>query len=197
VKELTPEHDIPIEVSARHIHISEADFLTLFGSGSLSVKRELSQPGQFAAMETLVARNGDRFIDKVRIVGPLRGETQVELSVGDCRTLGIAPHFSISGNLEGSPGIVLEGPRGSLVLDKGVIVPLTHIHMSPREALSLGLAHLDKVTVKVRGERSVSFHDVIIRAREGIDSMALHIDTDQANSVGDIAVAKVETIVLP
>jgi putative phosphotransacetylase len=185
---------IPIEISNRHIHISETDFKKLFGNANLEVKRELSQPGQFAAEQTLILANGDRKIENVRIVGPFRSETQIELSVSDCRALGITPYFSLSGTLDGSPGITLEGPVDSISLKQGVIVALPHIHMSTEEAKSFGFNHLDKVIAVVKGARTVSFHDVVIRTREGVDSLAFHIDVDQANAVGNISEAKIVSI---
>ncbi len=185
---------IPIEVSARHIHISKEDFQQLFGTPALTIKRALSQPNQFAAHETLTIRTENGEISNVRIVGPFRPETQVELAVSDCRTLGITAHFSLSGTLEGSPGLTLVGPLGTLALKKGAIVPLTHLHLSPEEAASEGLAHLDKVSLVVEGTRKTSFHDVVVRSREGIDKLALHIDVDQANSLGDMTVARIVSI---
>lgn len=186
--------EIPIEVSARHIHVSEADFRLLFGQDQLTVKRELSQPGQFAAEETVAVRGPQGEIEKVRIVGPFRSETQVELSMSDCRKLGINPHFSLSGSLEGSPGVSLVGPLCQIILSYGAIVALTHLHMDPEEAAHYGFSHLDKATVVVEGDRTVSFHNVVIRSRKGVDKLSLHLDTDQANAIGKIEGAKIISV---
>ncbi len=186
---------IPIEVSARHVHLSEKDFQILFGQASkLSSRNNLSQPGQFAANETLILKNGDKQIENVRVIGPFRNETQVELAVSDCRRLGIQPHFSLSGDLSNSPGITLVGPNESVKLDSGVIVPLTHIHMDVSEAKKFGLSHLDKVSIKIDGARSLTLHNIVIRARQNIDHLALHLDTDQANTIGNVENAKIVLI---
>lgn len=186
--------EIPIEVSARHIHVSEEDFRRLFGQDKLTVRRQLSQPGQFAAEETIAVRGPQGEIENVRIVGPFREETQVELSVSDCRKLGLAPHFSLSGTLEGSPGVSLVGPVCRIILSYGAIVALTHLHMDPEEAASYGFSHLDKAMVTVKGDRTVSFHKVVVRSRKGVDKLSLHIDTDQANAIGKIEEAKIISI---
>ena len=186
--------EIPIEVSARHIHVSEADFRLLFRQDQLTAKRHLSQPGQFAAEENVTVRGPQGEIEKVRIVGPFRTETQVELSVSDCRKLGVTPHFSLSGTLEGSPGVSLVGPACQIILPYGAIVALTHMHMDPEEAAHYGFSHLDKVAVVIKGDRTVSFHNVVVRSREGIDKLSLHIDTDQANAVGRIEEAKIVSL---
>lgn len=182
---------IPIEVSARHIHLSEADFRELFGEEPIAVKRKLSQPGQFSAEQTVTVRGPQGEIGNVRLVGPLRDETQIELAVSDCRKLGIDPHFALSGMLNGSPGAFLIGPTGSVALGRGAIVALAHLHMDPSEASSFGLVHLDHVTVTIRGARTVSLHNVVVRAREGVDKLSLHIDIDEANTIGSLENASI------
>jgi len=156
--------------------------------------RELSQPNQFAAEEVLTLRGPKGVIERVRIVGPFRKETQIELAVSDCRKLGINPFFAISGNLSGSPGLTISGNDGSLSLSSGVIVPMPHIHMNPETAQKFNLSHLDKVSVTVEGSRPLTFHEVVIRSRNYIDDNAFHIDTDQSNALGDIGKAKIVSI---
>lgn len=185
---------IPIEISARHLHITASHFEKLFGVGiSLTVLRNLSQPNQFAANEVVDIVGPAGEIKNVRIVGPFRDQTQVELAVSDCRKLGIEPHFAVSGDLkESSGGVMLVGPAGKMELSAGIIVALAHIHMSPRQAQEFNFKHLDKVTVHVdTPNRAISFRNVVIRTREGIDELAFHIDTDEANAVGDIKNATV------
>lgn len=185
--------NIPVEVSARHIHLSREDFETLFGSGrALSVLRHISQPRQFAANETVILKGSKFQIENVRIVGPFRTRTQVELAVSDCRVLGIDPYFTISGDLDKSPGgISIVGPMGQLDLASGVIVPVPHLHASPPQAEEFSVKHLDRVTVTIGGERTISFHDVVVRSRDGIDELAFHINVDEANAIGPLENAKV------
>ena len=176
---------IPIEVSARHLHLSADDLHGLFRIKELTVERAISQPGQYAAKETVALRGPRGKLENVRVVGPLRTETQLELAASDCRVLGITPHFAVSGDLASSGGeVLLVGPRGSIALEKGVIAPLPHLHLSPKEAEVLGLAHLDRVTVRLKAEREVSLHGVVVRSRAGIDASALHLDVDQMNAIG-------------
>lgn len=186
--------NIPIEVSARHVHLSEGDFRKLFGEISLEVERVISQPNQFAAKQQVNLQGPQGVMARVRVVGPFRQKTQVELSISDCRKLGVRPHLALSGALEGSSGISVEGPAGTLILDSGVIVAQAHLHLTPSEARDLKLSHLESVTVTIKGERTVSLHDVIVRSREGVDRSALHIDTDEANAIGSIASARIISI---
>lgn len=177
---------IPIEISARHVHLSESDLHVLFGEGyNLKVFKEISQPSQFAAEESLEVVGSKGAIKSIRVVGPLRSETQVELAVTDCINLGIEPKVFISGDLAGSPGgITLKGPAGQVKLLKGVIVAARHLHISPEQAASFGLKHLDRVKVKIDGIRGLIFGNVVVRSRDGIDDLALHLDTDEVNAAG-------------
>jgi len=173
---------IPLSTSAHHVHLSRADFDVLFGpGGDLTPRSELSQPGQFAALEAVNLVGPKGRIEKVRILGPLRKESQVEVSRTEQFKLGIDAPIRDSGDLEGTPGIVMEGEKGSIRLEKGVISAKRHIHMSPEEALNLGLRDRDVVMVKVKGVRELIFGDVLIRVHPTY-RMDMHLDTDEANA---------------
>lgn len=176
---------VPVAVSARHVHLSHFDVETLFGKGhELKRLRDLSQPGQFACEEqvTLVGPKGN--IEKMRVLGPERRETQVEISFTDSYKVGIEPVVRMSGSdLTGTPGGKLIGPAGEVKLVKGVIVAARHLHMSAEEAARFGLKNGDAVKVRKSGEREIIFGNVIVRSGEG-HSLEVHIDTDEANAAG-------------
>ncbi len=173
---------IPIEVSAHHIHLSRAEMDALFGSGSeLTFRSELSQPGQFACEETIDLIGPKGRVERVRVLGPLRKQGQVEISMTEEYQLGIKAPIRASGDLEGSPGITLDGPNGTHLIPQGVICSLRHIHMSPEDALSFGLRDRDIVSVKVEGERTLVFGDVLVRVHPDFQ-LSMHIDTDEANA---------------
>ncbi len=173
---------ITIEVSARHVHLTKDDLYELFGEGYVLNKRDnLSQPGQFAAEETVTLVGPKSKIEKVRILGPVRTQTQVEISKTDGYKLGISAPVRDSGNLEDSPGAILEGPKGKVELEKGVIYALRHIHASTDEAEELKLKDKDIISVETKGDRSVTFHSVLVRTNPNF-KLAFHIDTDEANT---------------
>lgn len=175
---------IPIEISARHIHLCQKDLEILFGQGyKLRKLRDLTLLGEFAAQEMLVVKNGDQQFNKVRVVGPLRPQTQVELSLTDTFYLKIKPIVRISGDLKGTPGITLIGPQGEVDLKEGVIVAKRHIHLDPQTARDWGLKHKDIVWVEVAGERGLAFHQVIIRVADNYRPV-MHLDTDEGNACG-------------
>jgi len=175
---------IPIEVSARHIHLSYEDLERLFGIGyELKKLKQLTQPCDFAAEETLDIKTDWQIIPKVRIVGPIREKTQVEISMTDAINLKINPVFRHSGNVEGTPGITLIGPKGEVKIEKGVIIPHRHIHCTSMEAKNLKIKNGDIVCVKVDGERAVTFSNVKIRVREDY-KLCMHLDTDEGNAAG-------------
>ncbi len=175
---------IPIEISARHIHLSQKDLEALFGKGyKLKKLRNLTQPDQFAARETVDVQNGSKKISKIRIVGPLRKETQVELSLTDAIHLEINPLIRISGNLRGTPGVILISPKKEIRIKKGVITPLRHIHCSPKEAKEMKLKDRTSVSVKIRGKRALIFHNVKIRVDKNF-RLCMHLDTDEGNAAG-------------
>jgi len=173
---------IPLSISAHHVHLSPKDFEAIFGAGrTLTPKLELSQPGQFAAEEAVNLIGPRGKVERVRILGPYRKETQVEISRTEEYQLGIDAPVRNSGDIEGTPGITIEGPAGKVKLDKGVICARRHIHISPTEALGLGLRDKDVVTVKVKGVRELIFGDVLVRVHPDY-KLDMHIDTDEGNA---------------
>ena len=171
---------VMVETSARHVHVSEADLKTLFGADAkLTVKKELSQPGQYASNEK-VEVIGPKGSLVMSILGPTRPETQVEVALTDARKLGIAAPIRESGDLEDTPGCTLKGPAGEVVIEKGVIAAKRHIHFNVEEAAAAGVEDKQIVSVK-EGERSVIFGDVVVRVSPKY-AAAMHIDTDESNA---------------
>lgn len=175
---------VPVGVSNRHVHLSRPDMDALFGPGaSLTRMKAMKQPGQYAAAETVTLRGPKGEIGKVRVLGPLRKDTQIEISVADGFTLGIKPPLRMSGKLDGSAGLTVIGPAGSVTKDAGVIVALRHIHMRPEDALRLGVKTGDSVDVVVSGPRGGVMHHVAIRSDE-VSATEMHIDVEEANAFG-------------
>lgn len=173
---------ITIEVSAHHIHLAQHDVESLFGAGhQLTKTSDLSQPGQFACKEQLTIVGPKGRIERVRVLGPARKYTQIEIAMTEQFKLGLQPPIRESGDIEGSPGCTLEGPAGSVTLPKGVICALRHIHMNPADALRYGLRDKSTVRVRVPGDRELLFGDVRIRVDPSF-ALAMHIDTDEANA---------------
>lgn len=176
------EKMIPIAVSARHCHLKPEDVEILFGKGyELTKLRDLSQPGQFAANETVTIVGPRGSIHNVRVLGPARQLTQVEVSRTDAIQLGINPPLRESGNIGGSAPITIVGPAGSIYLKEGAILALAHIHMHPDDAAAFGVKNGEYVRVTVDNERSVSFERVLIRVSPNY-RLEMHIDTDEANA---------------
>ncbi len=176
--------EVAIGVSNRHLHVSEGDFATLFGAGkSPTPQRPITQPGQFAAAETVTVAGPGGRIEGVRIVGPARGRTQLELSPADCRTLGVVAPVKVSGRLDGSVGgVTLDGPAGKVSLESGVIVAQRHLHVAPPDAKHLGVADGDQVAVECGpAGRRMTLHDVVVRMGPS-HATELHLDTDEANA---------------
>ena len=170
-----------IEISARHAHLSAGALEALFGKGhELKKLKGLSQKGEFAAEEKVVLKTPKGELE-LRIIGPIRPATQVELSATEARKLGLNPPVRLSGNIAGSEKGTLAGPAGEAALAEGIILAKRHIHISDIEAEEFGLANGQIVSVKVPGPRSLTFHDVEVRAKESF-SFAMHIDTDEANA---------------
>lgn len=183
---------VPVGVSARHIHLTKEHIEALFGSGyELKPLKPLSQPGQFAAEETVSLVGPKGRFDKVRILGPARSASQVEISKTDSFALGVQPPVRESGNIEGTPGLTVQGPAGTIALERGVIVAARHIHFHTNEAAAWGIADKQLLRVRVTGERAVVFENVIARVSDYF-KLDMHIDTDEANaadvSTGDTAV---------
>lgn len=174
---------IPIGVSNKHIHLSQEHVEALFGEGhELTPIKDLGQPGQYACAETVAVRGPKGEFGRVRVLGPVRGESQVELSKTDARTLGIKAPITESGKLEGTPGVELIGPEGSVVLEKGAIVALRHIHVPTKLAKEWGLKDKDIVDVKVNGgDRAAVLGNVLIRVSDKF-ALEMHVDTDEANA---------------
>jgi len=171
-------------ISNKHLHLSEAHLAALFGAGhKLTVKKELKQPGQFAAEELVDVTGPKGTLKGMRVLGPCRKESQVELAQTDARGIGLTAPVRESGVLDGSPGVKLTGPAGEVQLDKGAIIALRHIHLSPAEAKEAGLKDKDRVTVKTNGTRPLIFEDVLIRSVEGFFN-EFHVDTDEGNAAG-------------
>jgi len=189
---------IPVEVSARHCHLSLADIEKLFGgapSGSYKLQKikQLSQPLEFACKETVSLKVGSKNFEKVRVVGPERNQSQVEISLTDAIGSGVVPPLRVSGDIKGSEKCVLEGPAGKVVLQEGLIIAKRHIHCATEEAKKLGLKNKSKVSVKIKSARPVIFEDIIVRVKDGY-KLALHLDTDEGNSAGIDKITKGEII---
>ena len=176
--------NVPIGVSARHIHLSPAHIEILFGAGyQLKEMKPLSQPGQFAAEETVAVHGSKGKFDKVRILGPARGDTQLEISRTDAFALGVNPPVRPSGQIEGTPGIRIVGPAGEVTVDKGVIVAARHIHFHTSDAEKWGIQDKQMLRVRAGGERGVIFDQVLARVSDSF-ALDMHIDTDEANAAG-------------
>ncbi|AKX96593.1 phosphate propanoyltransferase [Neomoorella thermoacetica] len=174
--------EVPVGVSGRHVHLTREHLQTLFGPGyELTKLRDVVQPGQFAAKETVTIVGPKGVLEKVRVLGPLRSYTQVEISRTDSFKLGVNPPIRDSGDHEGSPGCVLVGPAGVVTLKQGVIIALRHIHMHTDEAKRYGLKDKDLVTVQVGGERGLIFTNVLVRVNPNF-RLEFHVDTDEANA---------------
>lgn len=174
---------ILVETSARHVHVSEADLKTLFGeNATLTKKKDLSQPGQYACEERVDVVGPKKTIAGVSILGPVRPQTQVEVSLSDTRTLGVAAPIRESGDLAGSAGCKLVGPKGEVEIKEGLIVAKRHIHMEPADAEEFGVAEKQIVNVKLETpERSIIFGDVVVRVNPAF-RLAMHVDTDESNA---------------
>lgn len=178
------ENTFIVETSARHIHLSDKDLATLFGEGhQLTHKKDLSQPGQFACVErvTVVGPKGQL---NMSVLGPTRKDTQVEISLTDARSIGVAAAIRESGDIEGTAGCKLVGPAGEVEIPCGVIAAKRHIHLTPADAEKMGVEDKQVVGVKIEtAERSLTFGDVVIRVSPKF-AAAMHIDTDESNAAG-------------
>lgn len=181
----TDESGVPVGVSNRHIHLSKEDLETLFGKGyELTPCKDLSQPGQYACKETLtIVGPSLRPIEKVRVLGPVRKASQVEISRTDSFVLKVKPPVRESGDIAGSAPITIIGPKGVLTLKEGCIIANRHIHMSEEEGARFGIRDGEYVTVDVKGERRTTFYDVQVRVNKAF-RLEMHVDTDDANAAG-------------
>ena len=173
---------VPIGVSARHIHLTQEHVEVLFGKGYQLTKRKELMGGQFASNETVtIVGIKLRAIENVRVLGPVRKQTQVEISATDAIKLGVKAPIRESGNIAGSAPIAVVGPKGALYLNEGCIIAMRHIHMSPRDAMAAGVHDGDIVSVKADNERGTIFNHVKIRVDDSF-TLEMHIDTDEANA---------------
>lgn len=175
---------VPVGVSNRHIHLNREDMDILFGKDSeLTRMKELKQPGQYAAEETVTLSGPKKDINSVRVLGPLRPETQVEISFSDAFVLGIDPMLRDSGSLVGTPGVEIIGPNGSIKKKQGVIVAKRHIHMLPEDAQKYGLHDNQLIDVQVEGPRGGILNNVLVRVTD-TSGFEMHIDIEEANGLG-------------
>ena len=173
---------VPVEVSARHVHLSQEDVERLFGAGhQLTPKRDLSQPGQFLCEERLSLVTAKGELRNVAVLGPARSQTQVELSQTDCRTLGLKAPVRLSGHLDGAESVYLFSAQGAIQAKGSVIIAQNHIHMTPADAAFYGVSDGQKVRVRMETGRPITFEDVLVRVSASA-GLAMHIDFDEANA---------------
>lgn len=186
---------VKVEISAHHIHFNKEDFEKLFGVGAeLTIKKKLSQPGMFAANETVDIKDDVFEMKHVRIVGPIRNYTQIEITETEARNFKINPPLRLSGNIKDTPGITVIGPKGKVDIKEGVIVAKRHIHMTPEEAVEINIKNGDSLKVKVEGTRGLVFDNVIARVDKTY-AWAVHIDTDEGNAAGMTSCGDGEAII--
>ena len=175
---------VPVSISARHIHLTKEHLEILFGQGyELTKFKDISQPGQYAAKEKVTIIGPKNSIKNVRILGPIRKETQIEVSTTDTRVLGVKPVVRQSGVLNGTPGLTIVGPKGQVTLEKGCIVTERHIHMTPEDAINYKVEDGEVVGVKVDSIRGGILQNVYVRVREDF-ALDMHIDVDDSNAFG-------------
>jgi acetate kinase len=182
VLEAQKQQPFPVEISAHHIHLTQEHVETLFGKGhQLTKHADLSQPGQYACKEQLTIVGPKGRVERVRILGPARKYTQVEIAMTEQFKLGIHPPIRESGDIADTPGCVLESSNGSVKIDAGVICALRHVHMNPEDALGYGVRDKSFVRVRITGNRELVFGDVLVRVDPSF-KLAMHIDTDEGNA---------------
>ncbi len=177
------EKTVLVETSARHVHVTQQDLETLFGKGhELTVKKMLSQPGQFACEERVDVVGPKKTLAGVSILGPVRPDTQVELSLTDARAIGVTAPIRESGDVAGTGSCKLVGPCGEVTLEQGVIAAKRHIHMTPEDAQAFGVQDRQEVDVRINSDgRALTFSDVVVRVKSTF-ALAMHIDTDESNA---------------
>lgn len=175
---------LPIALSNRHLHLSQEHIEILFGSGyELTPSKDLSQPGQYACEEKVDIVGPKGTLKGVRVLGPARKQTQVEVSLADARALGVKAPVRDSGDIDNSPGAKLVGPAGEVELEKGIIVASRHIHMNMEDAEKFGVKDMDIVDVETGGERAVVFKNVLVRANPSY-ALEMHVDLEEGNAAG-------------
>jgi propanediol utilization protein len=186
--------EIPVGISNRHLHLSQSDMEVLFGTGYQMTKiKDLSQPGQYACKETVTICGPNGAIEKVRILGPVRSKTQVEILAGDCFKLGMVSPSRLSGDLQGTPGITIVGPKGTVRTSEGLIVAQRHIHMTPQDAQRLGVADGQIVSIQIDGPRGGTYSNVAVRATD-TSALECHVDTEEANAMNLNSLSKIKII---
>jgi putative phosphotransacetylase len=175
---------VPAAISNRHVHMGEAHFRELFGSDAvLACMRPLSQPGQFLSCHEVFIEGPRGIIPRVKVLGPFRDRTQVEISMTDSFRLGVPPSVRLSGNLSGTPGCTMRGPQGTVIIDEGVIVAARHLHISPEEAASYGLKDGQTVGVVKDGPRRAMLDGIVVRIGNN-HCLEVHLDFDEVNAAG-------------
>lgn len=186
--------EIPVGVSNRHVHLSQKDIDSLWGKDyNLTKLKDLSQPGQYACKEIVTICGPKGAIEKVRILGPVRSKTQVEVLMGDCIKLGVAPHIRLSGDLSRTSGITLVGPKGSVQIEEGLMVAQRHIHMTPEDAKNLGVCDGDMVSIKFDDLRGGTYSNVAIRAND-VSKLECHLDIEEANAMSVNGKSKIKIV---
>lgn len=177
-------YEVKIGLSNKHLHLQKEHIEILFGKGhELTPTKPLVQPGQFACEEKVDIVGPKNILKGIRVLGPARPETQVEVAMTDARTLGIKAPVRESGKLEGTPGCKIVGPCGEVEIDHGVIVALRHVHLSPAQAEEAGVKDKDIVSIKIEGERGLVFNNVLVRSGDAHER-EVHLDTDEGNAAG-------------
>lgn len=178
------ENKLPIALSNRHVHLSQEDLDILFGEGyELTKMKDLSQPGQFACDEKIDIVGPKGTIKGVRILGPVRPDTQLEISVTDAFKLGVSPEVRNSGEIDNTPGGKLVGPKGEVEIDKGLIVAARHIHMHTSDGEKFGVKDKDMVKIKIDGPRGLEFDNVLVRVHDTY-ALEMHVDIEEGNAAG-------------
>lgn len=177
-------YEVKIGLSNKHLHLQKEHIEILFGKDhELTPTKPLVQPGQFACEEKVDIVGPKNTLKGIRVLGPARPETQVEVAMTDARTLGIKAPVRESGKLEGTPGCKIVGPCGEVEIDHGVIVALRHVHLSPAQAEEAGVKDKDIVSIKIEGERGLVFNNVLVRSGDAHER-EVHLDTDEGNAAG-------------
>lgn len=177
-------YKVPVGLSNKHLHLTEEHIEVLFGKGhKLTPKKNLVQPGQFASEEKVDIVGPKGTLKGIRVLGPARPQTQIELAMTDARTIGIKAPIRESGKLDGTPGCKLIGPEGEVELESGVMIAQRHVHLSPEQAKEAGVKDKDIVSLKVEGERGLTFDNVLVRSGDTHEKEC-HLDTDEGNAAG-------------
>ena len=187
-------YKLTVGISNKHVHLSQADLETLFGKGyQLTKTKDLNQPGQYATAEKVDVTGPKGTLKGLRILGPVRKQTQVELAATDARTIGIKCPVRLSGDLAGSAPITITGPCGQIELEEGAIIAMRHMHVTPEDAKIAGVVGRDKVSIRVGGERGLVFDEVAVRCTP-TSYTEIHLDTDEANAAGVVNDQLVELV---